>query len=61
MLRSERGQTIVEMALAAPLFFMVLIGIIVLGIGDVQRICSGFVLGLTSTIVPPPTSEGIVQ
>lgn len=33
MLRSERGQTMVEVALAAPLFFMVLIGIIVLGIG----------------------------
>jgi hypothetical protein len=33
MLRSDRGQTIVELALAAPLFFMVLIGIIVLGIG----------------------------
>lgn len=33
MLRSDRGQTLVEMALAAPLFFMVLIGIIVLGIG----------------------------
>lgn len=33
MLRSERGQTMVEMALAAPLFFMVLIGIVVLGIG----------------------------
>lgn len=30
---SARGQTIVELALAAPLFFMVLIGIIVLGIG----------------------------
>jgi hypothetical protein len=30
---SVRGQTIVELALAAPLFFMVLIGIIVLGIG----------------------------
>jgi hypothetical protein len=30
---STRGQTIVELALAAPLFFMVLIGIIVLGIG----------------------------
>jgi hypothetical protein len=30
---SARGQTLVEMALAAPLFFMVLIGIIVLGIG----------------------------
>jgi len=33
MLKSERGQTLVEMALAAPMFFMVLIGIIVLGIG----------------------------
>ena len=33
MLRSERGQTLVELALAAPLFFMVLIGMIVLGIG----------------------------
>lgn len=33
MLRNERGQTLVEMALAAPLFFMVLVGIIVLGIG----------------------------
>jgi hypothetical protein len=30
---SAKGQTIVELALAAPLFFMVLIGIIVLGIG----------------------------
>lgn len=33
MLKNERGQTIVELALAAPLFFMVLIGIVVLGIG----------------------------
>ena len=33
MLKSARGQTLVEMALAAPLFFVVLIGIIVLGIG----------------------------
>jgi hypothetical protein len=32
-LDSARGQTIVELALAAPLFFMVLIGIVVLGIG----------------------------
>jgi hypothetical protein len=32
-LDSARGQTLVEMALATPLFFMVLIGIIVLGIG----------------------------
>jgi hypothetical protein len=31
--KGERGQTLVEMALAAPMFFMVLIGIIVLGIG----------------------------
>ena len=30
---SEEGQTLVEFALAAPLFFMVLFGIIVLGIG----------------------------
>ncbi len=30
---SPRGQTLIEMALIAPLFFMVLIGIIVMGIG----------------------------
>lgn len=33
MLKDRRGQTLVEMALAAPLFFVVLVGIIVLGIG----------------------------
>jgi hypothetical protein len=31
--RSERGQTLVEMALVAPLFLTVLIGIVALGIG----------------------------
>jgi hypothetical protein len=31
--RQPRGQTLVELALVAPLFFMVLFGIIVLGIG----------------------------
>ena len=31
--RSERGQAMVELALAAPMFMLVLVGIIVLGIG----------------------------
>jgi hypothetical protein len=32
-IRSRRGQTMVELALIAPLFFMVLFGIVIIGIG----------------------------